>query len=127
MRGTWQTTGGGGGDGWLTGAGIVAAAVVLGAASKGAASAGRVLGEVLKAAAITVGCLAGLAVAAVLTVVAVRVRRVLRARRAAAARVLSCPHCQGLPAPQAAIEGHVVSPEDARAALYDEMARIRRP
>ena len=122
MRGTWQTTGGGGsgGEGLLIGAGVIIAAVVIGSAGKAASSAGHVLGEAVKIAAITIGCVLGAVVSAVVVWAAVRVRRVLCARRAAAVQVLSCPHCQGLAAPPRAIARHPVIPG---AVVDDETAR----
>jgi hypothetical protein len=112
--------GGGGGDGAAAAVGVIAAAVVIGAAGKAAPAAGRVLGEAVKIAAITVGCVLGAVVSAVVVWAAVRVRRVLRARRAAAVQVLSCPHCQGLAAPPRAIARHPVIPG---AVVDDETAR----
>jgi len=121
MKGTWQTTGGGGGgEGLLIVVVAVVAALVLGSAGKAASAAGHVLGEAVKIAAITIGCVLGAVVSAVVVWAAVRVRRVLRARRAAAVQVLSCPHCQGLAAPPRAIARHPVIPG---AVVDDETAR----
>jgi len=117
--------GGGGGDGAAAAVGVIAAAVVIGAAGKAAPAAGRVLGEAVKIAAITVGCVLGAVVSAVVVWAAVRVRRVLRARRAAAVQVLSCPHCQGLAAAPMAIGArHPVIPG---VVVDDAVKEVRRP
>ena len=126
MKGTWQTTGGGGGgEGLLIVVVAVVAALVLGSAGKAASAAGPVLGEAVKIAAITVGCVLGAAVAVAVAWTAVRARRALRARRTAAARVLSCPHCQGLAAPPMAIGArHPVIPG---VVVDDAVKEVRRP
>ena len=64
-------------------------------------------------------------VAAVVIVVAVRLR--LRQPRQAATPASGSPGTPAITTGQKAIVGRVVSPEDARAALYDEMAPVRRP
>lgn len=126
MKGTWQTTGGGGGgEGLLIVVVAVVAALVLGSAGKAASAAGHVLGEAVKIAAITIGCVLGAVVSAVVVWAAVRVRRVLCARRAAAVQVLSCPHCQGLAAPPMAIGArHPVIPG---VVVDDAVKEVRRP
>jgi len=126
MKGTWQTTGGGGGgEGLLIVVVAVVAALVLGSAGKAASAAGHVLGEAVKIAAITIGCVLGAVVSAVVVWAAVRVRRVLRARRAAAVQVLSCPHCQGLAAAPMAIGArHPVIPG---VVVDDAVKEVRRP
>jgi hypothetical protein len=95
-----------------------------------------VLLTVVVLAAAPVTLVAGVAVAVpaaeVLAAVVIVAAAYVRLRPAPVPRTVRTRPRREVPAPaittgQRAIEGRVVSPEDARAALYDEMAPARRP